>query len=86
MKHESIINYIKFIPDINGIVMSLAEGGDLNSFLVGLSQPVGNSNCISHFCGVGWITRLKWALQIGEALFFIHERGVVHSNIILDYK
>ena len=70
MRHPNIITYKEFIPEAGAIVMELASG-NLNDLLSRLAKPL------------GWRLRLKWAMQISEALVFIHSKGGDTQSVCL---
>ena len=69
IKHENVLQHVDFLPDIPAIVMELAEHSDLNNFLLQRDQPI------------KWPIRMKWCMQLTNALLYLHQSGIVHRDI-----
>lgn len=69
VKHEGVIEQIAFIQEIPAIVMELAEGGNLNDFLKSRRSPI------------DWITRMKWSIQLSNALEYLHNVNLIHRDL-----
>src|SRR5690349_20845578 len=49
--------------------MEFAERGNLNNLLKCQQLPV------------GWITRMKWCMQITNGLFYLHKNNIIHRDL-----
>ena len=49
--------------------MELAEYGTLNNFLLQRDQPI------------EWPMRMKWAMQLTNALIYLHQSAIVHRDV-----
>jgi hypothetical protein len=79
MKHKKVIQHIQFVWEIPAIIMELAKHGTLYDCLFHRTKPAGN--CFEvEMTLKGWILRMKWAMQITNALVFLHSNGVLHSE------
>jgi serine/threonine protein kinase len=52
----------------NGLLLSEANQGDLQSYIDGPSE-------------IDTATRVKWCIQVAEAMAYVHDKGIVHSNL-----
>lgn len=43
LNHPNVIKHIKFIPEIQAIVMEKVDGGNLNEYLIKQTKPIGKS-------------------------------------------
>lgn len=72
IKNAGIIEWIKYIPEIPAIIMEWAKYGSIQSLLFKQKSPI------------GWILRMKWSMQISKALSFLHFKGLIHSNLMIE--
>ena len=68
-----MIQLIDFIRSIPAIAMEFAEGGNLDDFLNKQNEPVNK------------VLRYKWAMQLTDAVAYLHWQGIVHSKYIFNY-
>ncbi len=80
VKHDNIIEHKKLIPEINGIVMELAEV-NLGDYLSILTEQLCIFLIRKYITVVATRLRLKWSIQISEAIGFLHSRGIIHRDI-----
>ncbi|KAH8723059.1 kinase-like domain-containing protein [Phaeosphaeriaceae sp. PMI808] len=70
--HPQIIRYYKpyTIKGMKeGLLLDEANCGDLQSFID------------RDDCNINEALRRKWSLQIAEAVSYVHEKGIIHSNL-----
>ncbi|KAL4981457.1 kinase-like protein [Aspergillus falconensis] len=70
--HPRIIQFLGVSQEPPGLLLAEACGGNLQTYL---DQHVGMTNLA---------LRLKWCSQSAEAVAFIHQKGVIHSDLRLD--
>ena len=66
--------------------MEFAERGNLNDLLKQQQKPIGKKkNFMIIFIEIkiylDWITRMKWSLQLSNALIFLHEKKIIHRDL-----
>ena len=49
--------------------MEFAEYGTLNNFLIQRNEPI------------DWIIRMKWSIQLTNAIIYLHQSGIIHRDI-----
>lgn len=81
MRHKGIIEMKLFINDINTVVMDFAKKGNLLDFLKLQREPICMLLRVCLTWMLAWQMRLKWAVQLSEAICFMHSNGVVHRDI-----
>ncbi|KAL4747538.1 hypothetical protein BDW72DRAFT_182534 [Aspergillus terricola var. indicus] len=70
--HPRIIQFLGVSQEPPGLLLAEACGGNLQTYL---DQHVGMTSLA---------LRLKWCSQSTEAVAFIHQKGVIHSDLRLD--
>ncbi|PYI34280.1 kinase-like protein [Aspergillus indologenus CBS 114.80] len=70
--HPRIIQFLGVSQDPPGLLLAEACGGNLQTYL---DQHVGMTSLA---------LRLRWCSQSAEAIAFIHQKGVIHSDLRLD--
>src|SRR5205823_777612 len=68
--HDNVIQCIDFIDSLPAILMELAEGGTLKDYLLHLEKPI------------GYALRMKWTMQLTDAVAYLHSIGIVHSKAL----
>ena len=67
MQNVNVIEFVEFLKEVPAIVMELAEGGNLHNYLLNQSEPIGN------------VLRMKWCMQLTDAVAYLHHLGICHS-------
>ncbi|KAJ5726494.1 uncharacterized protein N7483_007851 [Penicillium malachiteum] len=67
--HPRIIRYIGVSDEPRGLLLGEASDGDLQNYID------------QHYHDVDLSLRLKWCFQAAEAVHYIHQKGVIHSDL-----
>ncbi|KAL4887265.1 kinase-like protein [Aspergillus karnatakaensis] len=70
--HPRIVPFLGVSHDPSGLLLAEAGGGNLQTYL---DQHAGMTSLA---------LRVKWCSQSAEAIAFIHQEGVIHSDLRLD--
>ncbi len=78
-QHDNVIQDVEFIYDIPAITMELIEHGDLSNFLKNRNSQIGSTQ-FYWSDNLDWHLRMKWSMQLSNALLFLHINGIIHSK------
>ncbi|KAB8259939.1 kinase-like domain-containing protein [Aspergillus pseudonomiae] len=67
--HPRIIRYIGVLEEPRGLLFGEASDGDLQTYIDQYHDNI--DECL----------RLKWCIQAAEAVHYIHQKGVIHSDL-----
>jgi len=80
MKHPGVIELKLFLSDINVVIMEYANQGSVFHYLYNRDTLIG-WNRQSLLIPTDWDLRLKWTIQLANAICFIHSHNVVHRDL-----
>ncbi len=75
-----MIQEVEFIIDTPAITMELIEYGNLSNFLKFKKEPIGTYASFLIFESTDWYLRMKWSMELSNALLFLHINGIIHSK------
>ncbi|RHZ55478.1 hypothetical protein CDV55_103824 [Aspergillus turcosus] len=68
-EHPRIVRFLGVSQDPRGLLFAEASGGDLQAYI---DQHVGTTDPA---------LRVKWCREAAEAIHYIHQKGVIHSDL-----